>query len=177
MVTSHPRCANQLEEPNSRNEGPLHIEDLLRPGNRGMVFNPEVNPHGKMGVIADGEVPLERRKKFARSLQRLPRRSAGRVGRIWDKLRKEDGEVRERGIGAGWASRRFKERRRSRSRQGGRRSRDRDRGRPGGGRPTHRAVHGAACQFDPHPGLERGREALHGLAESILRIGDAKPGR
>ena len=86
MVTSHPRCANQLEEPDRHNEGPLHIENLLRPDSRGVVLDPKVNPHGKVGVITDREVPLERREKFARSLHRLPRRCAGRVGRIRCKL-------------------------------------------------------------------------------------------
>ena len=60
MLTGHPRCANQLEEPDRRDERPLHIEDLLRPSGRGMMLNPEVNPDGQMGVIADGEMPLER---------------------------------------------------------------------------------------------------------------------
>ena len=107
VVASQSRCANQLKEPNRRNEWPLHVKYLLRPAGGGVVFNPEVDPNGEVGVITDREVPLERREKFARRLQRLPRRGAGRVGRIWYKLREKGGKVRKRGIWAGRPSRRF----------------------------------------------------------------------
>ena len=71
-MTSHPGGADQLEEPDRRNQRPLHIEDLLRPGSGGVVLDPKVNPHGEVSVVPNREVSLKRREEFARSLQRLP---------------------------------------------------------------------------------------------------------
>ena len=83
VVASQPGCANQLKEPDRCNKGPLHVKDLLRPADGGAVFNPKVDPDGEMSMIPDREVALERREEFARRLQRLPRRSTGRIGGIW----------------------------------------------------------------------------------------------
>ena len=60
VVASQPGCANQLQEPHGSDKGPLHVKDLLRPTNGGVVLNPQVDPDGQMSMIPDGEMSLER---------------------------------------------------------------------------------------------------------------------
>ena len=68
VLAGDARGAHQMKEPDRGNKCPLHIEDLVRPGGRGVVINPKVDPYSEVGLIAPREMPLEGREDFTSSL-------------------------------------------------------------------------------------------------------------